>query len=254
MAYRVEMPLPRVVEIGRTATLDLPVRTAAGAVVEVTSGTLTVKLGSVVLVDEASIVAGSATVDATYSLLGTVHDDLEPSDDYLETWTTPVGVFTVSGYLVLTAYHSHVTDTALEGYHPELLDLLPPGETTAEKFRTMASERVQRELIKRGRRPWLIFDEWALYDSESYLALSYWASDASLRTTGTTDYARLAREYMTMFQSDWNAVAFRYDEDEDGDISEGEEMETAAPAGITLTAGRPRAYGGVPAYHPLSVA
>jgi hypothetical protein len=237
MPYRIDQPLPRIVELGRAATLPLPIRSDANAAQTLVSATLTVRLGSTILLD--AVAATTLGPPASYSLLAATTTDLSPSDEWLESWATDLGVFTYSGYLVRSAYHSHVTDSALQQLHPEFLGFLPPGETTGEKFRVAATEQIQRDLIKKGRRPWLIFDEWALYDAERYFAMHLWANDRAVSTSGDSDYARLAADYLEKYRAEWGTVSFRYDLDEDGAIDE-DETETASPGGITLTAGRPR--------------
>lgn len=238
MAYRVELSLPRIVERGRAASLTLPVFSDADAEQTAGGGTLSIWSGGTKIVDEATITVGPP---ASYSLLAATTTDLALTDDWTEVWTlTNLGVFRHGGFLVRHAYHSRVTDTHLEQVHPEILDLLPPGETTPEKFRVKASEKIQRELLNKGRRPWLIFEPYALLDAEVYLALHYWAQDAAMRTTGLTNYAGLARDYYAAFEREWSRVAFsHYDDDEDGLPGDGGPV-TADYGAVILTSGPPR--------------
>jgi hypothetical protein len=237
MGYRVNRTLPRTVEIGRAQTLTLPiVSDASGAMTPTGASTLTVRLGSLTLLDEVSVTLGPPP---SYSLLAATTTDQAPSDEYQEVWTLAgLGTFTWSGYLVRYGYYPTLSDTHLEQRHPEILSLLPPGETTAEKYRVAAGERVQRELIKKGRRPWLIVDSWALHDAELYFALHLWAQDAKQRTRNDSTYAELSREYLAQFQHELGpgGVQFRYDEDQDG-LIDSSQVETATSSGIVLSAG-----------------
>lgn len=241
---RVGLSLPREVERGRAASLTLPLLSDAGAEQTVSSGTLSVWLGGTVVLDEVPVAPGPP---ASYALTGPTTADLALSSEWLEVWTTDLGVYQVAGHLVRRAYYSRVTDVDLQRVHPEILHLLPPGETSAEKFRVLASEKLQRELLNKGRRPWLVFEPTALLDAEVALALHYWAQDAHMRTSGTSVYAGLSRDFWTSFEREWDRVSFAYDEDEDG-LVDATQTESAAPAGVVLTAGRPRSRGGWAVY------
>jgi hypothetical protein len=241
MAYRIGLTLGREVVRGRAMSLTLPLVDDAGNAQTAAAGaTLSVWLGSTLLLDEVEVVEGPP---ASYALTALeVPATLALSAEWLEVWTTSLGVFTVSGWLVRRGYASRVTDSTLQQVHPEILHLLPPGETTAEKFRVKASEKIQRELLNKGRRPWLVFEVTALLDAEVYLALHYWAQDAAMRTSGTSTYATLAREFWAAFEREWARVSFNYDADEDGLIDEADKQ-TAEPSGILLTQGRSRSRG-----------
>lgn len=245
MGFRVQLSLPRVVERNRAATLPLPVRSDADAEQTATlaGSTLTVRLGSKTLLDAVQITTEGPP--ASYSLLAATTANEGYSDEWYEEWNLQgIGVVPHTGYLVHTAYYSHVTDGDLQALHPELLDFLPPGETSAEKFRVRSDQFIQRALIRKGRRPWLIFDQWALHDPEVYFALSLWANDAALRTNGSarSEYTKKAAEYKADFERLFGQVQFRYDESESGILSDAT-TESAEPSGITFTSGRPRSRG-----------
>jgi hypothetical protein len=241
VAYRVQLELPRVVQIGRAASLTLPVVSDAGGAQTASSGTLTLTIGGTTVLDAVAITVGPP---ASYSLLAATTESLAPSESYTETWTLAgVDRFTHTGYLCRKAYFSHVTDATLQDIHPELLDLLPPGEVTAEKPRTAASKWLQRKLLNKGRRPWLVWDEWALVEPEQWYALGLWASDAALRVSGAaaSEYKAKALEYRDRADREFEAVVFRYDADETGSIDP-EQVTTAAPAVLMVSAGRPNAW------------
>lgn len=239
MGYRVNLSLPRTAEIGRSNVLTLPIVDDAGATQTPGSGsTLTVRLGTLVLLDE---VAVPAAAPAAYTMTAGTTTGQAPSAEYQEIWTLAgLGTFTWSGFLVRYAYYPTVTETHLLQRHPELLDLLPAGETTAEKYLIAAADQVQKALMKRGRRPWLVVDSWALHDAELYYALHLWAQDARMRTAGapSNTYRELAAEYLQGFKDELgpNGVQFRYDDDEDGVVS-ADQVETPVASGVVLTGG-----------------
>lgn len=237
MSNRVQLSLPRIVQRGEATSLTLPLRSEADAELTATSGTLTVKLGSKTLVDAAALSAFGPPV--SYSLLAATTTDESLSEEWLEIWDLDIGTYTHAGYLVRYPYHSHVTDAALTDLHAEILYHLPPGETTAEKYRRSAKETIERRLIAKGRRPWLIVDAWALYDAERHLAVSLWASDTAARVKDAIQYTRLAAEHERKYERAFDGVTFRYDEDSDGTIADGEEQQAAQPI-LTLSAGRSR--------------
>ena len=226
--------LPREVQRGRAATLTLPVYADDGTELAPASGTLTIKVGGSVIVD--AVPVSSVGPPVSYSLLAATTESLALSEEWLETWTLDIGVLTHTGYLVRTGYVSRLTDAVLQGLHPEILDQLPPGETTAQKFRVAATEQVQRDLIKRGRRPWLVFDAWALLDAECYYALYLWAQDRRQATSGSSEWARLSSEYLARYRNEMDTATFRYDEGETGTV-DADVTETASPPALFLTAG-----------------
>lgn len=239
MAYRVQLELPRVVQIGRAASLTLPVYSDAGGQLTASSGTLTVTSGGATLLDEVAVTVGPP---ASYSLLAATTASLAPSDTWVETWTL-VGIDRIvhTGSLVRMGYFSRLTDSGMEDVHPEVLDLLPAGETTAERFRRSASGWMQRKLLSKGRRPWLIWDQDALYEPELWRALGLWANDAASRVQSASaqaDYARRAREYLDRADALFGEVSFRYDAEESGSVDV-ESTTTAAPAVIMMSGQRP---------------
>jgi hypothetical protein len=235
--YRVPLDLPRIVQIGRAASLTLPVETDAGAAQTASAGTLTVTVGGTTVLDAVAITLGPP---ASYALLAASTEDLAPSESWVETWTlTGIDRFVHTGYLVRQGYFSHLTDSAMEDVHAELLTLLPPGETTAERFRRSASGWLQRKLLNKGRRPWLVWDQWALHEPELWRALGLWASDAAMRTANDAaqaDYRQRSRDYLDRADALFGEVAFRYDADQSG-ILDSTQQTTAAPGVFMVTAG-----------------
>lgn len=233
----VDLQTARVVQRGRAASLTLPLVSADGSTVTATSGTLTIRLGSRTLLDEYDLSGGDGSFGppASYSLAASLTADEGLSDQWTEIWNLDVGEVVWTGFLVRHAYRSTVTDTALQKRHPEILSLLPPGESTAEKYRTAAVERVERMLLQVGRRPHLVFDRWALHDLELYHTVAAWAADTAMRVADPASYLRLAADYERKAELEWSRATFRYDDEEDG-IVDDEPAEAAAPM-VVLSAG-----------------
>lgn len=240
MAYHVQLSLPRIVQRGVAATLTCPVYNDAGAEQTASAGTVAIYDGG------AEVLAATAVTTtgppASYSLAASVTTDRGLTDRWHEEWSlTGLDTFRITGFLVRHAYHDRLTDSVLQDAHPEFLDHLPPVETTGERFRRTASERIQRRLLAKGRRPHLIFNADALLDPAIFLALHLWADDVALRSDSETRWIRLADRYMKQYESAWSEVTFDYDRDEDGLIDPSEQGEATQSASIVFTAGRRRA-------------
>lgn len=232
--------LPRLAPIGDTLTLDAEVYADAdtSAMLAASAGTVTVTVAGVTLLDAAAVTVGGAKT-ATRSLDGALTAALSPSGDWLETWRlTIAGVastFQRAGYLVRTPYRPAVTDDDLLMLHPDLADprkgVLPTGATFAP-YRQRASEHIQRRLISKGRRPWLIFDAWAHHDAEVALTLSYVFRDAAA-SVGDERYSQLAEHYTAVFDRAIDAVPYRYDPSETGIVPDGEQAPAWRPTVVT---------------------
>lgn len=246
MALRVDIKLPRFVQRGEDATLDLPIRDASDAVQTATSGTLTITVGSKVLVDAAPLSTFGPPL--TYALDASTTEDEALSDEWLEVWDTDIGTFRQSGYLVRHVYRSRVTERDLLARHDDLLNQLPPGVDSTEPYRTLAHEKMQRRLLKLGRRPWLIFDPHMLLDAEVALALHLWACDAAQRFQDAAPFLRMKKDFRTEYDSEWGDVTFRYDEGQTGTLDNGRMREAAASSGVTMAATRPRSARGFQLY------
>lgn len=222
---------------GRTESLTLDVYDDAGTPQTASAATVTVYFNGADQVSSAAATVGG-TVTATYSLADTVSDGTEPVDDYRETWLVTIDGeeyrFVVTGYIVRTKWVPSITDADLFALHPELCDQLCVGKTYAD-YRTRAAERIQRELIAKGRRPWLVFDTWALLDAHVSLSLHY-IFTAFAASTAAEHYQKLADRYGKQWHRRFGSVAFRYDNDETGVVNDGAEQ-SSAQGPILLTAG-----------------
>lgn len=209
----------------------------------------TATAASVVIYDgaetvQASVAATTLGPPASYTLPALTTSSRGLSERWLEVWSLTIGgtpyVFRQSGYLVRHAYYSVITDTDLLALHAELTDLLPSGTTDFSAYRERSRQKIERELLKKARRPHLIFDPWALLDADVYLSLFYifhdWAS-----SIGDGRYKELAAEYEGKFAEEMKSVRFHYDDAQSGTVDR-EQSEGAQP-GLMLTAGPGRRRG-----------
>lgn len=237
MALVLRHRAPRTILRGVTSTLTVDVRDEAGTAQTVSAGTLTISDGADVLVDAAAITPGTPP---TYSLSATVTEARSTSDRLLEVWTVTVGstsyVLTRPAYLVRWTFTPVLTPADLLDLYSDLDAILPPNGTWETKV-TDARETIERELIKRGRRPDLVLDSWALYDALRHLVLANIFRDAKA-SIGDGRYAELATEHDAAYRDEWARVVFRYDTSETGTVTTSANTSPIAPT--FLTAGRPR--------------
>lgn len=213
---------PRVIEIGKTVSLTASLRDETDTVPTVTAAAYTLRDGSAALVDAAA--ATSLGPPVAYSLAGSVTSSLSPSERILEEWSVTVGGVVTTlrrgGYLVRCAFTPTLTDDDLLSAHRDIRAHLDPEETSFERYREAARTRIERELVKKGRRPWLIFDSWALFDAHLALTLHLVFQD-SRSSLGPGEYRELAGEYLARFEREMATEAvFRYDSGDTGRIDE----------------------------------
>jgi len=223
--------------------------------VEPIAGTFTLKQGSNVLIDAVpcTTLGDSATpTSATYDLIAADTAGHSLGSDYLEIWVLtpdpaishpagPVVEFRRSATLVLSALWPMVSDVDLVARHSRLDDLLPPGETNWARYRELAWEILNRDLIKKGRRPELVLDSYALIDAHIFKTLQLIFRDLST-LVGDGRYTEFAILYGEAYTAEWEVMQFRYDRDEDNAIDPGE-----------LESGSPSLWLGVPPGWPSSV-
>ncbi len=235
MSLTVRQTTPRIVQRGADETLDLKVYSAASALQ--TASAATVAITSAANEVLAATAAAVVTPTATYALAAATTSALPLSSAWLERWVVTIGgvsyTFQRAGYLVRTKYTPTITDEDLLDRHGDLLQVTT--ETTLEKWREAAREKIERDLLKGGKRPWLIFDAWALTDAHLALALSMFYRDHA-SSIGGGRYKDLAAEYAETYRKEFDTVTFREDRDESGLMTSGA-VQSPARTPILLTAG-----------------
>lgn len=230
--------LPRMILRGQDQTLDISWFVENSLITTITGATLTLKQGSRVLLDAVpATTLGAGGVSATYDLTAAqVPDTLSFSDTMLEIWTltgtvfgTPAEVTTRrSGHLVRTILYPLINDADLISRHRRIEDIRPPGITNFAQYRDLAWEVLNRDLIKKGRRPELILDSYSLVDMHVYKSLELIFRDA-ITFVGDGRYNDLADMYNDAYREEFENVQFRYDRNENEAI-EDDEREAASPS------------------------
>lgn len=224
--------IPRMIQRGEDQTLEIfwyegETLNSVG----VTSATFTLKKGSQVIIDNvAATTIGGPSTSATYDLNGTDTEKLSLGDDMLEIWVLngtylgqPVKLTARrSGHLVRTILYPMITDNDLVVRHQRLNDIRPPGLSDFSTYRDLAWEMINRDLIKKGRRPELILDSFSLVDMHVYKSLSLIFRDA-ITFVGDGRYSELAEMYERDYAIEWDKVEFHYDRNENDSIDQGEE-------------------------------
>ena len=233
MATHARYGLPQFVQRGLTTSLSLDVYDDDGTqqvgTTHYLSGTVSVYAGSRLVVDAGTVILGTS-VSATYSLTAATTTSEALSDDWLGIWTfidadSAAAVESIHRpiSLVRRILTPVITDTDLTNLHRDLNDLLCAGTTTWETERVAAWEQVERELLRRARRPQLIMDSWALLDVHRYLTLRNIFRDA-VTSMGDGRYRTLVDQYDALIKAEWEAMQFRYDDDGDGLLDDGAQI------------------------------
>lgn len=225
--------LPRMIKRGENQVLDITwFQDGAAIIAPVVSATVTLKQGSRVLVSNAPAVIGGPTYSATYNLAAGVTADLSLSDTMLEIWTLTNATGSVtarrSGHLVRTILYPMVTDSDLIARHARIEDIRPPTVSNFTSYIDLAWEIINRDLLKKGRRPELVLDSYALIDMHIYKALELIFRDATT-FVGDGRYADLAERYGLAYVDEWENVQFRYDRNTNDALEDGE-REAASPS------------------------
>jgi hypothetical protein len=234
--------LPRFIVRGQVNTLTMDVYNAAGTQQTASVGTITLKTGSKVLVDAASVT--SLGPPASYTLPAATTTDEALADDLIEIWTLTlsgepdVSTFQRPAYLVRRVYVPTVTDTDLIDRHSELTAWLAARTdiTSYQKYRDEANAIIQTDLLSTGRRPFLIFDPWSFRLPHIYKTLELIFTD-SFTSIGNGKYQRLMEHYRATFERTWGKVTARMDSDHSGDISAAEQERDSAVGSVSITAG-----------------
>lgn len=235
---------PRMIRRGVTVALDADVRDEEGTAQTVTTfgSTLTLTDGDEVLVDAGAVTGGTG---ATYPLNASVTTDRALSDRLLERWSLVIGgvtrEFTRPAYLVRSVFTPVLVPDDLIALYSDLDDIQDPGVGTWGDKITDARETIERDLIKKGRRPDMVFDSWALFDAHRHLTLHLVFKDAKA-SIGDGRYSELAEHHLAEYRREMESVSFRYDVAESGTVSGAASTSVSPP--LVLTAGRSRSRGG----------
>lgn len=242
--------LPRLILVGsgvtqaQSLTLEVHDDEAAASASEQTptSGTLTLYDGATKLLDAVAVTAGAPS---TYSLAAASVTSQGLSEGGLEVWRMTIGgtiyEFTRPCMFVRRVYRPTIIDEDLiNGRHYNLNNIRPDALTSWATYRRESDNWIQRKMLDKGRRPWLVFDDASV--RLAHIRHTLWAifHDAA-SWIGDGRYDALAKEYGGEDGEGGSAASafenakFRYDGLETGTIDSKEQV-TNNPA-IVLTAG-----------------
>lgn len=229
--------LPRFVEVGVAQTLTIDVYSDAGTLQTVTAATLTVTLGAEKILDA---VTATPSTHTNYALLAATTTDREPSADYLEVWRCTIGgvvyPFRVPGYLVRHAYYPSITDTDLTDRHAELATFATQTGEGFQSKRDEANVELQLDLLRRGRRPWLVFDVFVLRRAHIFKTLEMLFNDY-MSVVGDGKYERLRDHYAAQYAACMADDNFRYDSSQTGTIDSSDRQSISGPVFVTAGPG-----------------
>lgn len=126
-------------------------------------------------------------------------------------------VFTRDVWLVRSILRPVATIDDLLRRHRDLRDLVEGGDDAINGYGIEAWRSINADLIKRGKRPNLIMESWALQSLHMYRWLALVFDDAATRFSGEDRYSKLAERYQGLADTEWaTGLVFEYDSDEDG--------------------------------------
>jgi len=229
--------LPRMIKRGEDQSLDITWwEEGSPILLTMSSALVTIKHGSRVIVDNQPATTVGGTTSATYLLTSATTAGLSLTDTMLEIWTlqgvvggVPVEISArKSGHLVRTVLFPMIVDSDLFARHARLDDIRPPSLSDFSGYIATAWEVLNRDLLKKGRRPELVLDSYALVDAHLYKTLELVFRDA-ITFVGDGRYNDLAMMYAADYAREWDTIQFRYDRDEDDTLSDAE-REAALPS------------------------
>jgi len=223
--------LPLSVERGSDQTLSLELIDDAGVAASVSAASLVLKNGLTVLLTAADAEDGGV---ATYDLDGSTSTPWGLTEDLFAVWTVTVdGVqytYKQTGSVCIWAYAPTLTAQDIYVRYPGLRQSFSVQEVT--DMLSSTSGELERRLIGKGRRPFLIMDRWALADVHLDLCLSRLLSSAD--TTLNDERFRTASvAHMKAYEEGFGRLNFRYDFSESGDVAVAEPAEAVTPLVLT---------------------
>ena len=208
---------------------------ATGSAKTASAGTVSVYAGSRKVVNEATVTAGNPS---TYTIPAATTKDEALAGDWLSVWSLTIdGVVTTfsrPAFLVRRPYRHVVTQADVTDLHPELATRETDGTLDLDSYIQAADVLVRRDLIKRGNRPELVFDAWALADAHRYKALEL-IFRADAHSVGDGRYRDLSEHYAQAYRDEWGTISLVYDDDEDGTIDDTDGRRGGQPV-VMLTA------------------
>lgn len=228
--YTARFVLPDLIERGIANTLKCPVY-LSGALVAPSAGTISIydATGTAQVSGASVTITGSV---ATYSY--TPATSLPLADDWRIEWTLTISGATVfarnDGALVRARLRNPVTDQDL---YSRVSGLNPANSANLHSMSSLQDyldaswHEIQRRLVNKGRRPWLVMSPSALYDVSLNLAMAYIFDDFASRLNEA--HAQQAATFRDRYETKWSELSFKYDDDDQGKAS-ADRRRSASPA------------------------
>jgi hypothetical protein len=195
----------------------------SGAIVTPVSGTFT-------LVDatNTTVIAAQAVtiaVDNVAEYIVPAMPTAQYGAGWMATWvlTMPDGVahtFRFGAACCISGWFPVVGDQDLWALSAQLNPSLPgkvTSYTTYQTFLDTAGEMIQRELLQRKRRPWLILDGSELFEVHRLLALALIYEELSTRNA--EPHGKTAARFRAQYNDAWAHVTLTYDPGQTGQIT-----------------------------------
>lgn len=216
--YQARIALPSWIVRGATTIVELPVAVDS-TLTAPSAGTYTLYRPD----STAAISAQNVTVTdnvATYSISSGTLSSESLGEGWLEEWALTLGgvakTFRRDAALVRTAPPRVVSTADLEQRHPELRGQYPAGDTNWERAIEEAHISVELELLKRGRRPYLVISPWSLREPELLFALAYAFRSIATYSGEESRFSQLADKYERMAKAAMTDLVLTYDGDNTG--------------------------------------
>lgn len=216
----VRFPHAHLVQRSKATTLYAPMY-LGGALVEPTADpvlTLTDADGTVLVDAAAGTVAGSIS---QYQVGAGLTASLPLEEGWLAEWalTHAGGTIDVvnTAHLVRRRLHPMIGDVDLFEECPAIDPSLGAPLTTYtdfQRFRDAAWRAIQRWLIKKGQRPWLVLEPGGLANAHTYRSLEGVFRDLVQRDSNP-DFRAEAERYHDLYQAELRSLALVYDTDDD---------------------------------------
>jgi hypothetical protein len=229
--YQARFETPEFLERGRNNPIECRVYSGSDTLVAPTSGTVSVyDSAGTAVVDAAAVTVASSK--ATYTVLSTALTDRALEAGWRVEWTLLISsvthVFRQSAILCRRILYNPVTEADLLRRHQDLDSLRESARSSYQDEIDEAWAETQNAIVARGNRPNLITDPsslraFVLHKTLGLVYENFWHG------TQQDAYRLLFERHYEAAKTEWDAVAWQYDRDEDG----------VGDTGGTARAGRP---------------
>lgn len=229
--YTIDSQLPSFYVRGYAQTVTMPVYTEGTSPTPPDSGTFNLYDQNKALVKTSAITVtgGIASVDVSaLDLPATLSLSYQWQEEWLLVFSAGTEIFRRDAYLCLRALHPVVNDVLLTRRVKDLHSLLAAGQTNFSEYTQEAWGVINRMILQRGMRPYLIMNDYAFADCHIALTLELIFRDCSTYM-GEGRYATRADDYQKEFVRRWDDLKWEYDSAESNQRADAERSVPARP-------------------------